>query len=64
MARGKLYEYAVLFHPKPTKDPAGNDTTPKSTVIVPLTQILAESDKEVAIKAARAIDAKLSLIHI
>jgi hypothetical protein len=66
--KGQLFEYAVLFHPKPTKDPAGNDTTPKSTMIVEPTRILAESEKEVSIKASRAIstdyDDKMELVEI
>ena len=68
MAKGQLFEYAVLFHPKPTKDPAGNDTTPKSTVVVQPTQVLAENEKEVSIKASRQIpesyDDKLELVEI
>jgi len=68
MAKGQLFEYAVLYHPKPTKDPAGNDTTPKSTMIVEPTRILADNDKEVSIKASRAIpptyDDKLELVEI
>lgn len=68
MAKGQLYEYAVLFHPRPTKDPAGNDTTPKSSMIVPPTRILAENDKEVSIKASRSISAdyddKMELVEI
>ncbi len=68
MAKGQLFEYAVLFHPKPTKDPAGNDTTPKSEVIVEPTRILAENEKEVSIKASRAIpekfDDKMELVEI
>lgn len=68
MAKGQLFEYAVLFHPKPTKDPAGNDTTPKSEMIVPPTRVLAENEKEVSIKASRAIDPKydnqLELVEI
>lgn len=58
MAKGQLFEYAVLFHPKPTKDPAGNDTTPPSEIVVPPTRLMAETDKEVSIKAARAIPEK------
>ena len=68
MAKGQLFEYAVLFHPKPTKDPAGNDTTPKSEVIVEPTRILAENEKEESIKASRAIpekfDDRMELVEI
>ena len=68
MAKGQLFEYAVLFHPKPTKDPAGNYTTPKSEVIVEPIRILAENEKEVSIKASREIpekfDDKMELVEI
>lgn len=55
MARGKLFEYAILYHPKETKDAAGNDTTQPSQMLVTPTTVLSTSDKEVAMKAARAI---------
>jgi hypothetical protein len=58
MAKGKIYEYAVVYHPKATKDTAGNDTTPPSKQIVPNTSTLAISEKEVGIKASRAIPAE------
>ena len=29
MARGKLFEYAVLYHPKPSKDQNDRGETPK-----------------------------------
>lgn len=57
MARGRLFEYAVLYHPKQKKDNAGNDITPKSEMIVEPTRVLAENEKEVGIKASRAVPA-------
>lgn len=64
MAKGQLFEYAVLYHPKPTKDPAGNDTTPKSEIIVEPVRLLAENEQEVSIKASRAIPEKYdALLH-
>lgn len=51
----KLFEYAIIHNPKKTKDARGNDTTPPSTVIVPITSVLAEDVSEVNIKASRAI---------
>lgn len=57
MAKGKLWEFAVLFHPKMLKDNAGNDVTPPSVKIVPRTEMLAATEKEVALKGARAIPA-------
>lgn len=55
MARGKLFEYAVLYHPKPKKDSDGNDITPKSLLVTDLQRVLAESDKAVGMLAARGI---------
>jgi hypothetical protein len=55
MAKGKLFEYAVVYHPKQTKDTSGNDTTPPSVLIVPKSSTLATTDKEVGIRASRAI---------
>lgn len=51
----KLFEYAAIYHPKHTKDAQGNDTTPRDTLVVEVTRVLAGSDKEVAILAARQI---------
>jgi len=50
----KLYEYAVIYHPKKKKD----EEAAKSEVLVPVTTILAADEKEVAIRAARAIPAE------
>lgn len=59
MAKGKLFEYAVLYHPKEKKDAAGNAIeTKKSILVQPLTPILAVSDKEVAMLAAKSIPAE------
>jgi hypothetical protein len=51
----KLFEYAVVYHPKPTKDAQGNDTTPADVLVTPVSWVLAKSDKEVAIIAAKGI---------
>lgn len=69
MAKGKLFEYAVLFHPKEKKDAAGNPLEEKKSIIVTdLTRVLAVSDKEVAMLAAKAIpndyDDKLEQVEI
>lgn len=53
----KLYEYAIIRNPKPTRDAQGNDTTPKATILVDITRVLAADDKEVAMRAAREIPA-------
>jgi hypothetical protein len=56
MARGSLFQYAVLYHPREKKDAAGNPTeTKKSILVTPVTNILATSDKEVGILAARSL---------
>jgi hypothetical protein len=51
----KLFEYAVILHPKAKKDASGNDTTEKDSLLVDLTTVLASSDREVSILAARQI---------
>jgi hypothetical protein len=58
MARQSLFEYAILFHPKPTKDAMGNDTTPKTEIVTPITTVLAGSEKEVGMIAARGVPDK------
>jgi hypothetical protein len=58
MARKSLFEYAVLHNPKPTRDAMGNDTTPDTEVITSITEILATSEKEVTMLAARGIPEK------
>jgi hypothetical protein len=55
MARGKLFEYAVLYHPRPSKDDKGNDVRPKSEIVTSPKTVLATSDKEVGILAAREL---------
>ncbi len=55
MAKGKLYEYAVIHHPKAKKDVAGNEEPVKSKIVTDVTRVLATSDQEVSILAARTI---------
>lgn len=56
MAKGKLFEYAVIYHPKEKKDAAGNPLENKKSLIVKdLERVLAVSDKEVAMLAAKSI---------
>jgi len=55
MAKGKLYEYAALYHPKKTKEQNDRGEEPKSKLLVPPTRTVASSDGEVAMLAARAI---------
>ena len=56
--RPKLFEYAVLHHPTPTKDQRESGERPKSALIVAPTTVLARDPQEAAIYAARGIDAK------
>jgi hypothetical protein len=51
----KLFEYAVIYHPKTVKDAAGNETQGADELLVKPTFLLAKSDKEVAMRAAREI---------
>lgn len=55
MTRSKLYEYAVLHHPKAKKDVAGNEQQAKSTILTDVTRVLAATPDEVSILAARTI---------
>lgn len=50
----KLFEYAVIYHPKPKKVD-GVEEREKSKLLVDVTRVLARDDKEVAILAARDI---------
>ena len=51
----KLFEYAVLHHPKVTKDANGNETQGPDKLIKPPMFVMATSDKQVAMRAAREI---------
>jgi hypothetical protein len=68
MAKGKLYTYCVLYHPKPSRDAGGNDTTPPSQILIKPTDVLAQDDKTVAMIATRQIpkeyEDKLELLEI
>lgn len=55
MAKGKLFEYAVLYHPREKKDAAGNVEHQKSVIVTDVTRVLATSEKEVGMLAAKAI---------
>lgn len=58
MAKGKLFEYAVIYHPKEKKDAAGNPLEEKKSILVQdLTSVLAVSEQEVGMLAARSIPA-------
>lgn len=53
--KGKLFEYAVIHHPKPKKDVAGNEEAVKSAILTDVTRTLAGTPEEVSILAARSI---------
>lgn len=54
----KLYEYAVIYNPLPTKDENERGEKPRSELIVDVKRILSNSDKEAMMLAARDIPEK------
>jgi hypothetical protein len=54
VAKGKLFEYAVLYHPKRKKDELEAGTYPKSLLIVKPTTVMGQ-EAEIPMIAARAI---------
>ena len=56
MAKGRLFEYAVIYHPKRTKDEAERNVWPKSELLGEIKTVVAQSENEVSILAARSID--------
>jgi hypothetical protein len=54
-AKGTLYEYAVIHHPKAKRDGAGFEEQVKSQIITDVTRVLASRPEEVSIIAARSI---------
>ena len=55
----KLFEYAILYHPVPTKEDRDRGIK-KPSVLIPVagqdvTRVVAEDEKEVSIRAARQI---------
>lgn len=54
----KLFEYAVIYNPKPTKDQMERGENPKSELVVDVTRVLANNDKEAMMLAARSIPEK------
>lgn len=51
----KLFEYTVIFTPIRTKDQVEAGEQAKSVLIVPVTAILANTESEAQLQAARAI---------
>ena len=64
----KLFEYAIIHHPKVVKDAQGNETQGADVLLQAPKHVLANSDKEVAMRAAREIPesflAKLEEVEI
>jgi hypothetical protein len=58
MPKGKLYERAILYHPKPTKDQREYGETPKSEIVMSPEFILAKDEQQVAVLTARSIPEK------
>jgi hypothetical protein len=55
MAKGRLFEYALLFHPKQSKEQAERNESPKSEILISPTTVLAATPEQVSILASRAI---------
>jgi hypothetical protein len=51
----KIFEYAVLYHPLPTKDQIERGEQPRSLLVVDVTRVVAKDQSEVQMLAARAI---------
>lgn len=51
----KLFEYAILHHPKETVDANGNDTSKPDSIVQIPKLVLATDEKQVAIMASRSI---------
>lgn len=51
----KIYEYAVIYNPLPTKEQNDRGEKPKSELIVDVKRVLSNNDKEAMMLAARDI---------
>ncbi len=51
----KLYQYAILYHPLPTKEQTERGEKPKSEIIKDITSIIANDDKGAGMIVARGI---------
>lgn len=54
----KLFEYAVIFNPIATKEQNERGEKPKSELVVDVKRVLANTDKEAMMLAARDIPEK------
>jgi hypothetical protein len=69
MALGKLFEYAVLHHSKPTKAEEEQGKKPVTTVVVEPTRVVASDESKALLTAASKIpveylDGKLDEIEV
>jgi hypothetical protein len=55
LAKGKLFEYAVLYHPAKTKEQLELGEEPRTVVITKPITLIATSEKEVAMIASKGI---------
>lgn len=55
MARGHLFQFAVIHHPRQTEEQRKRDEWPESVIVVPLTPLIATSERTAMLKLARAI---------
>lgn len=55
MAKGQLFNYAALYHPKPTKDQFERGEVPKSIVVIEPASMVATSAQEVNMAAAHSL---------
>lgn len=60
MAAKTAFEYTVILHALPSKDNAGNDTTPDSAIIIGPDTVVAVEEAHVIKIASRKIDTKIS----
>jgi hypothetical protein len=63
MAKGKLFEYAILYHPKATKEQRDAGETPKSEIVIEPQLVLSIGTDQVSVLASRAIP-EAHLIHL
>jgi hypothetical protein len=55
VARGSLYEYAIIHHPKVKRQKDGEEIVERSKLIQDVQRVLASTPEEVSIIAAKAI---------
>jgi len=63
MAKGKLFEYAILWHPKQTESQRFCGEVPKSEIVIEPKLIISTGLDQVSILASRAIP-DLHLDHL